>query len=73
MALVDSHYRFFYVNIGAHGSGSDGGVFATTELHNLLDLQQLQLPPAKPLPGGQEDVPYFIICYEDFPVGPWLL
>lgn len=73
MALVDSNYKFIYVNIGAHGSGSDGGVFATTELHNLLDQQQLQLPPAEPLPGGQEDVPYFIIGDEAFPLRPWLL
>lgn len=73
MALVDAKYRFIYINVGSPGSGSDGGVFATTLLRELLDDEELGLPPSEPLPGSQQPLPYFIVGDEAFPLKTWLM
>ena len=36
MAFVDSNYKLLYVNIGAEGSGSDGGAFHDTSLFKAI-------------------------------------
>ena len=36
MAFVDSNYKLLYVNIGAEGSGSDGGAFHVTSLFKAI-------------------------------------
>ena len=37
MALVDAHYKFLYVDMGASGSNSDGGVFGETYLKEAFE------------------------------------
>ena len=41
MALVDADYKFIYADIGANGRVSDGGVFGSCSLNELLKQNQL--------------------------------
>jgi len=41
MALVDSDYCFLYVDVGAKGRGSDGGIFHNSSLYNALETNSL--------------------------------
>ena len=73
MAVVDAHYRFIYVNVGAPGAGSDGGVFARTLLREQLENDELDIPAAEPLTEGGPEVPYFLVGDEAFPLKTWLM
>ena len=73
MALVDANYQFLYVDVGANGGGSDGGVFSRTTLRTHLDNDTLGLPPPDPLPNDDKDFPYFIAGDEAFPLRSWLM
>jgi hypothetical protein len=73
MAVVDADYKFMYVDVGAEGAGSDGGVFQRTELRQCMEEGSLGLPPPCPLPGGTRDVGYFFVGDEAFPLRPWLM
>lgn len=37
MALVDHDYCFTYINVGANGSASDGGIFKNCSIYNQLE------------------------------------
>lgn len=73
MAMVDSDYRFTYVNIGAPGSCSDGGVLRETGLFKALDNGTAGLPPDEPLPGHDTPMPYAIVGDDAFALRSWLM
>ena len=70
--LIDSDYKFIYVDVSANGATSDAGVFLNTPLRSALDNNLLWLPPWEPLPGGDRDILYFIIGDDDFPLKEYL-
>lgn len=45
LALVDDQYCFTYIDVGANGRASDGGVFARSTLKNAVENKELNLPP----------------------------
>ena len=57
MALVDANYKFIYINVGAYGRNSDGGIFS-----NFLP-QAVNLGP----------LPYVIVGDEAFPLQKHLM
>lgn len=73
MALVDAHHRFLYVDVGANGAVSDGGLFQETDLRESLEQNTIGLPPQEPLPGGTADIPYYIVGDDAFPLKEWLM
>lgn len=73
LVLVDADYRFLYVDVGASGCGSDGGIFAKTNICQALEEKTLSLPDPEPLPGGDIPVPYFIVADDAFPLRTWLM
>jgi len=73
MALVDANYRFIYVEAGFNGASSDGGVFDMTELKDVLEDGSIDFPEPCPLPGGDRDVPYFIVADDAFALKTWLM
>ena len=73
MALVDANYKFIYINVGATGAGSDGGVFQDTYLRQLIEEGNLGLPPEELLPGSTQKIPYFFVGDEAFPLRSWLM
>lgn len=67
-ALVDANYNFIFADVGCQGRISDGGVFKNTELHRRMQEGTLCLPPAKPLPMRQKEIPYVFVADEAFPL-----
>lgn len=73
LALVDAHYRFLYVDVGATGRQSDARVFANSTLSSALEINTLHIPSAEPLPGTHLKVPYVVVADDAFPMKTYLL
>lgn len=72
LALVDSNYKFIYVDVGANGATSDAGIFMNTPLRAALEDNRVGLPPREPLPGGDRPIPYFIVGDDAFALKEYL-
>ena len=74
MAAVDAGYRFIVVDVGNYGSNSDTGIFKHSHFGQKFLLNELGLPPRKPLPGFPQAglLPHCFVGDEAFPpsVGP---
>jgi len=68
MAVVDANYRFLYVDAGANGRISDGGVFRHSSLFEALQKHSLHLPPAKKLLSNAPAIPYHFVGDDAFPL-----
>lgn len=68
MAASDANYRFTYIDVGSPGADGDVNVFSRTEFgKNILeDTPLLDLPPNAPING--DDMPYFFIGDDAFPL-----
>ncbi|XP_049316586.1 uncharacterized protein LOC125779336 [Bactrocera dorsalis] len=69
LAVCDARYRFTYIDIGAYGSQSDGGIFQVSRFGKRLLNQKLPIPPAKNLPNTQQKTPHFNVGDAAFPLG----
>uniref|UniRef100_A0A034WPJ8 DDE Tnp4 domain-containing protein n=1 Tax=Bactrocera dorsalis TaxID=27457 RepID=A0A034WPJ8_BACDO len=56
------------VNIGAKGSGSDGGVFNECKFNEKLQNNQLNIPPNRPLLNREKEIPFVIVADDAFPL-----
>nr|CAI5827338.1 unnamed protein product [Callosobruchus analis] len=61
-ALVDAHYKFLSVDVGAYGRQSDSGVFSESNL-----FQHIQIP------GSTMTLPYVILGDQGYPLKKYLL
>jgi DDE superfamily endonuclease len=70
LAVCDANYRFTYVDIGAPGRRSDGGVFKSSSLYERLEGNNLDLPEPSVITDRESDpkVPYFFIGDAAFPL-----
>jgi hypothetical protein len=66
LAILDAKYKFMYVDVDCNGRVSDGGVFKTCSLYEALETGTTKLPPAIPLPGRTQQVPYFFVADDAF-------
>lgn len=68
MAIVDASYEFIYLYTGAEGKASDGGVWSRSPFHADLysDNNNLNLPPPSPIPGVNQELPYFLVGDDAF-------
>uniref|UniRef100_A0A673L854 DDE Tnp4 domain-containing protein n=1 Tax=Sinocyclocheilus rhinocerous TaxID=307959 RepID=A0A673L854_9TELE len=73
MALVDSNYRFLYVDVGCNGRVSDGGVFRGSTLQESLEQRTANIPQPTPLPGTDMSMPFFVVADEAFPLKSYLM
>ena len=73
MALVDSNYKFLYVDVGCNGRISDGGVFQGCTLQKSLENRINSMPSPKKLPGRDQLTPYAIVADEAFPLRDYIL
>ena len=70
LALVDSNYRFIYVDVGEYGSNSDGNVFKYSKFGKGYMQYKLDVPPNKRLPNYPQEgpMPHVIVGDEAFPL-----
>lgn len=73
MGVADAEYKLIYVDVGRNGLFSDGGVFNKCTFGRALDMNQLHLPPSRPLPGRNNPVPLVLIADDAFAMRPNLL
>ena len=75
LAVVDSDYKFMYVDVGAVGAESDAGIFAQSQLASLLENHQANFPPAEPLQGepSGNPCPYFLLGDDAFALREWMM
>ena len=73
MGLVDSGYRFLYVNVGQPGSNSDGGIFNNSSLCNDITNETAGLPDKEPLPHDDLALSYHILGDDAFALRDWLM
>jgi len=73
LAVVDAEYRFLYVDVSYNGRVSDGGVFNRCSLYHALQIGTVELPPAIPLPGLTQPVPYFCVADDVFAMRNYIM
>ncbi|TDH01504.1 hypothetical protein EPR50_G00181260 [Perca flavescens] len=73
VALVDSSYRFLYVDVGCNGRISDGGGSRGCTLADALVNRTTNIPAPAPLPGSDQLAPYCIVADKAFPLTDYLL
>ncbi|XP_034935581.1 protein ALP1-like [Chelonus insularis] len=67
--LCDHEYKFTFVDIGAYGSESDGGIFARSSFGKVLEEDKLNLPKEKTkLPGSNMFTHHFFVGDEAFKI-----
>ena len=67
-AVCDAHYRFTYVDIGAYGSQSDGGILRLSSFGDKLNNNLLNIPDDAAFPGTSKKTPHYFIGDEAFPL-----
>lgn len=73
LASCDANYKFNFVDVGAYGSESDGGVFSRSDFGKGLQNGNIHLPSSVPLPGTQDNFPYFFVADEAFPLSEHIM
>lgn len=72
LAICDAKYIFRYVDIGAYGRRSDGGVFEASTIGKKFDEDCMNIPKPAAIEGGRV-LPYCLVADEAFPLKPYLL
>ena len=73
LVLVDADYKFIYLDVGCNGRISDGGVFRNASLSKALEENDLNIPAARCLPGGDEALPFVVVADDAFPLKSYLI
>ncbi|XP_036146638.1 putative nuclease HARBI1 isoform X1 [Monomorium pharaonis] len=73
LAICDANYMFLFVDIGAYGRRSDGGIFKESEMGKRFENNDMQLPPLASICENGDSLPYCIVGDEAFPLKPYLL
>lgn len=66
LAIVDANYNFVAVDIGAFGREGDAGVFMRSNFGKRINNNTFNIPPPKPLPGTNIELPHVIVGDEAF-------
>lgn len=69
MGVGDANYRLIYVDVGARGRESDGGVFNRCSLGYHLKNNLLPIPAPSCLPNSDQIVPYCFVADDAFAIG----
>lgn len=74
LAVCDAKYSFIFVDIGAMGRRSDGGIFSDSVFGTTLENDELDLPPPSQLTDENDfDFPYVFVGDEAFPLKHYLM
>ena len=75
MAVVDAHYNFLFVAVGAQGSANDAFVFNASSFGRSLDNinNPLSIPPSRKLPGTECEIPMICVADDAYPLKQYLM
>ncbi|XP_046395705.1 uncharacterized protein LOC124162968 [Ischnura elegans] len=73
LAMVDSCYKFIYIDVGCYGRISDGGVFNNSSLKTGIVNGALNLPNRSALKGRQSPLPYVVVADDAFALSTYLM
>lgn len=73
LAICDPQLRFTYVSIGSAGRESDGGIFQSSDIGQLIENRKLPLPPITNLPHTNIPAPFVFVADAGFPLLPNLM
>lgn len=66
-------FRFTYIDVGAQGRVSDGGVYDACSLKAAMERNSLGVPSARKPDNSEHELPYVIVADEAFPLKTHLL
>ena len=73
LALVDGEYTFLWADVGSPGSNSDCGIYNRSRLQRKLSNGRMGFPQPDPLPNDDQDITYFIVGDDAFPLRDYLV
>ena len=74
MAVCDANYCFTMIDLGQYGSNNDSGVVASSVMGEICGNGEINLPtPSKIYQSSDQDLPYFLLGDEIFPLKDWLM
>ena len=74
MVICDANYCFTVIDIGQYGSNNASGILTSSEVGEMFDHDEMNLPPASKIhPSSDQKLPYFLLGDEIFPLKNWLM
>ncbi|XP_031789011.1 uncharacterized protein LOC116417956 [Nasonia vitripennis] len=73
MAIANAKKRFVWYSIGDFGSLNDASVFSDTDFASQLANDELDIPPSRPLPNTDIEMPFMFIADEIFALSKHLM
>ncbi|CAH1997197.1 unnamed protein product [Acanthoscelides obtectus] len=67
-AVADANCRFIFIDTGAFGKQSDGGIFRESALYQHLVTGKLNIPADRNLPNSDTKLPYVLLGDEAYPL-----
>jgi hypothetical protein len=68
LAVADADGLFVTVDIGEYGRNSDGRAFQCSGFGQAMQQERLHLPESAPLPAETQNIPYYFVADEGFPL-----
>lgn len=73
LAICDANYLFRFVDIGAYGRRSDGGIFQDCVIGQKFDADEMNVPKPAAIAEGGRVLPYCLVGDEAFPLKTYML
>ncbi|XP_036143028.1 protein ALP1-like [Monomorium pharaonis] len=73
LGICNANYCFTFVDIGAYGRRSDGGIFKDSLIGQKFHNMEMNLPQPRPLTSNGESLPYVLVGDEAFQLTNYLL
>ncbi|KMQ86369.1 nuclease harbi1-like protein, partial [Lasius niger] len=73
LGICDAKYIFKFVEIGAYGRRSDGGIFKDSLMGKSFHHKRMNLPEPEPITSDGQPLPYILVGDEAFQLTDYLL
>ncbi|XP_044741064.1 protein ALP1-like [Chrysoperla carnea] len=73
LAICDANYSFTFVDIGAYGRRSDGGIFRDSEMGKKFEKREMNVPKPELLTVDGMPLPYVLVGDEAFQLTSFLM
>ena len=73
LAVAGPDYECLFADIGTNGRVSDGGVWNKSMIAQMIENEQIELPPAKCLPFGSKKLPHVFVADDAFALKRYLM